>query len=89
MAPLSFKSVPRDRLGKHIIQLNNSTATAPGAYLNTQQSPQDHIYAHLDNKQEFVLSSTRPRTPDRRSTLSNGGTPSALLDSTVMRRGQR
>ena len=39
--------------GKHIIQLNNSTATAPGAYLNTQQSPQDYIYAHLDNKQEF------------------------------------
>src|SRR5262249_43688635 len=24
---------------KHIIQLNNSPATAPGAYLNTQQSP--------------------------------------------------
>jgi len=40
-------------LGQHIIQLNNSTATAPGAYLNTQQSPQDYIYAHLDNKQEF------------------------------------
>jgi hypothetical protein len=40
-------------IGKHIIQLNNSTATAPGAYLNTQQSPQDYIYAHLDNKQEF------------------------------------
>jgi hypothetical protein len=40
-------------LGKHIIQLNNSTAYAPGAYLNTQQSPQDYIYAHLDNKQEF------------------------------------
>jgi hypothetical protein len=39
--------------GKHIIQLNNSTAYAPGAYLNTQQSPQDYIYAHLDNKQEF------------------------------------
>ena len=39
--------------GKHIIQINNSTATAPGAYLNTQQSPQDYIYAHLDNKQEF------------------------------------
>ncbi|HTN71071.1 MAG TPA: hypothetical protein VMO00_08265, partial [Methylomirabilota bacterium] len=39
--------------GQHIIQLNNSTATAPGAYLNTQQSPQDYIYAHLDNKQEF------------------------------------
>jgi hypothetical protein len=39
--------------GKHVIQLNNSTAYAPGAYLNTQQSPQDYIYAHLDNKQEF------------------------------------
>ena len=39
--------------GKHIIQLNNSTAYAPGAYLNTQQSPQAYIYAHLDNKQEF------------------------------------
>lgn len=39
--------------GKHIIQLNNSTAYVPGAYLNTQQSPQDYIYAHLDNKQEF------------------------------------
>ena len=39
--------------GKHIVQLNNSTAYAPGAYLNTQQSPQDYIYAHLDNKQEF------------------------------------
>ncbi len=39
--------------GKHIIQLNNSTAYAPGAYLNTQQSPQDYIYAHLDNQQEF------------------------------------
>ena len=39
--------------GRHIIQLNNSTAYAPGAYLNTQQSPQDYIYAHLDNKQEF------------------------------------
>src|SRR5204862_7278692 len=25
---------------KHIIQLKNSTAYAPGAYLNTQQSPQ-------------------------------------------------
>jgi hypothetical protein len=42
--------------GKHIIQLNNSTAYAPGAYLNTQQSPQDYIYAHLDNKQEFRFS---------------------------------
>jgi hypothetical protein len=39
--------------GKHIIQLNNSTAYAPGAYLNTQQSPQAYIYAHLDNRQEF------------------------------------
>jgi hypothetical protein len=39
--------------GKHVIQLNNSTAYAPGAYLNTQQSPQDYIYSHLDNKQEF------------------------------------
>ncbi|HEX7229406.1 MAG TPA: hypothetical protein VF452_03350 [Candidatus Binatia bacterium] len=39
--------------GKHIIQLNNSTAYTPGAYLNTQQSPQAYIYAHLDNQQEF------------------------------------
>jgi len=39
--------------GKHIIQLNNSTAYAPGAYLNTQQSPQAYIHAHLDNQQEF------------------------------------
>lgn len=39
--------------GKHVIQLNNSTAYAPGAYLNTQQSPQAYIYAHLDNQQEF------------------------------------
>ena len=39
--------------GKHVIQLNNSTAYAPGAYLNTQQSPQAYIYAHLDNRQEF------------------------------------
>ena len=39
--------------GKHIIQLNNSTAYVPGAYLNTQQSPQAYIYAHLDNQQEF------------------------------------
>jgi hypothetical protein len=39
--------------GRHIIQLNNSTASVAGAYLNTQQSPQDYIYAHLDNKQEF------------------------------------
>jgi len=39
--------------GKHIIQLNNSTAYAPGAYLNTQQSPQAYIYSHLDNQQEF------------------------------------
>jgi hypothetical protein len=39
--------------GKHIIQLNNSTAYAPGAYLNSQQSPQSYIYAHLDNQQEF------------------------------------
>jgi len=39
--------------GKHIIQLNNSTAYAPGAYLNTQQSPQAYIYSHLDNRQEF------------------------------------
>jgi hypothetical protein len=39
--------------GKHIVQLNNSTAYAPGAYLNTQQSPQAYIYAHLDNQQEF------------------------------------
>ena len=40
-------------VGKHIIQLNNSTAYAPGAYLNTQQSPQAYIYSHLDNQQEF------------------------------------
>ena len=39
--------------GKHFIQLNNSTAYAPGAYLNTQQSPQAYIYSHLDNQQEF------------------------------------
>ena len=39
--------------GKHVIQLNNSTAYAPGAYLNTQQSPQAYIYSHLDNLQEF------------------------------------
>ena len=39
--------------GKRIIQLNNSTAYAPGAYLNTQQSPQAYIYSHLDNQQEF------------------------------------
>lgn len=42
--------------GKHIIQLNNSTAYSPGAYLNTQQSPQAYIYAHLDNRQEFRFS---------------------------------
>lgn len=40
-------------VGKHVIQLNNSTANAPGAYLNTQQSPQAYIYSHLDNQQEF------------------------------------
>lgn len=40
-------------VGKHVVQLNNSTAYAPGAYLNTQQSPQAYIYAHLDNQQEF------------------------------------
>ena len=39
--------------GKHIVQLNNSTAYAPGAYLNTQQSPQAYIYSHIDNQQEF------------------------------------
>ena len=39
--------------GKHVVQLNNSTASAPGAYLNTQQSPQAYIYEHLDNRQEF------------------------------------
>src|SRR5262245_35441103 len=39
--------------GKHIIQLNNSTAYAPGAYLNTQQSPLAYIYSHIDNQQEF------------------------------------
>jgi hypothetical protein len=52
-------------VGKHIIQLNNSTATAPGAYLNTQQSPQDYIYAHLDNKQEFrfVFNVTKDNGP--------------------------
>jgi hypothetical protein len=52
-------------IGKHIIQLNNSTATAPGAYLNTQQSPQDYIYAHLDNKQEFrfVFNVTKDNGP--------------------------
>jgi hypothetical protein len=52
-------------VGKHIIQLNNSTATAPGAYLNTQQSPQDYIYAHLDNKQEFrfVFNITKDNGP--------------------------
>jgi hypothetical protein len=51
--------------GKHVIQLNNSTATAPGAYLNTQQSPQDYIYAHLDNKQEFrfVFDATKDTGP--------------------------
>jgi hypothetical protein len=51
--------------GKHSIQLNNSTATAPGAYLNTQQSPQDYIYAHLDNKQEFrfVFNATKDNGP--------------------------
>ncbi len=42
--------------GKHIIQLNNSTAYAPGAYLNTQQSPQAYIYSHIDNQQEFRFS---------------------------------
>ena len=52
-APLSCKFAPAGPPGKHIIQLNNSTAYAPGAYLNTQQSPQDYIYAHLDNQQEF------------------------------------
>jgi len=53
--------------GKHIIQLNNSTAYAPGAYLNTQQSPQDYIYAHLDNKQEFrfVFNVTKDAGPPR------------------------
>ena len=40
-------------VGKHVVQLNNSTAYAPGAYLNTQQSPQAYIYSHLDNGQEF------------------------------------
>jgi len=44
--------------GKHIIQLNNSTAYAPGAYLNTQQSPQAYIYSHLDNQQEFRFTFT-------------------------------
>jgi hypothetical protein len=39
--------------GKRVIQLNNSTAYAPGAYLNTQQSPQAYIYSHPDNQQEF------------------------------------
>jgi hypothetical protein len=49
----SFQIRAAGPAGKHIIQLNNSTATAPGAYLNTQQSPQEYLYAHLDNKQEF------------------------------------
>jgi hypothetical protein len=51
--------------GKHVIQLNNSTAYAPGAYLNTQQSPQAYIYAHLDNQQEFrfVFNMTQDKGP--------------------------
>ncbi len=51
--------------GKHIIQLNNSTAYAPGAYLNTQQSPQAYIYSHLDNEQEFrfVFNVTKDNGP--------------------------
>jgi hypothetical protein len=63
--------------GKHVVQLNNSTASAPGAYLNTQQSPQAYIYEHLDNRQEFRFSfnvtddqgptSERIEWPDSRS----------------------
>lgn len=51
--------------GKHVIQLNNSTAYAPGAYLNTQQSPQAYIYAHVDNQQEFrfVFNVTKDNGP--------------------------
>jgi hypothetical protein len=55
--------------GKHVIQLNNSTAYVPGAYLNTQQSPQAYIYEHLDNKQEFrflfTVTGDRRPPPDR------------------------
>src|SRR2546430_14735741 len=50
-AVFQFRAVGRP--GKHIVQLNNSTAYAPGAYLNTQQSPQSYIYSHMDNRQEF------------------------------------
>ena len=55
----------RQAPGKHIIQLNNSTAYAPGAYLNTQQSPQAYIYAHVDNQQEFrfVFNVTKDNGP--------------------------
>jgi len=51
--------------GKHVIQLNNSTAFAPGAYLNTQQSPQAYIYEHLDNRQEFrfIFNVTNDKEP--------------------------
>src|SRR5581483_993361 len=55
--------------GRHVIQLNNSTAYAPGAYLNTQQSPQAYIYEHLDNRQEFRfifdVTADRGAPPDR------------------------
>ena len=51
------------RPGRHVLQLNNSTASAPGAYLNTQQSPQDYIYAHLDNKQEFRFTPMASKRP--------------------------
>src|SRR4029078_3048211 len=42
--------------GKHIVQLNNSTAYAAGASLHTHQQPPAYIYAHLDNQQEFRFS---------------------------------
>jgi hypothetical protein len=62
-AVFQFRAVGRP--GKHIVQLNNSTAYAPGAYLNTQQSPQAYIYAHVDNQQEFrfVFNVTKDNGP--------------------------
>ena len=60
----AFRPVPRDPPAS--ISFNSTTAPPPaGADLNTQQSPQDYIYAHLDNKQEFrfVFNATKDTGP--------------------------
>ena len=75
--------------GRHIIQLNNSTAYAPGAYLNTQQSPQAYIYSHLDNQQEFRFVFALTKGTGLPAVLCSGRMPPASVNSKLTRRAPR